>query len=624
MLGVAAALAVFLHAHHAAPTRFDVQPERFSPKVAALRVNAQLPSPAVAGVRLAPFGGRPLGWLLPLRKRHRIALAWHGRLAGRRVPDGRYVLQLVVGNRTVARAGFRLDATAPSLADFRATNGGRPFAGDSPLLATISPEADTGRPTARIAFTLSEAAAISIQILAPNRRRRTVTTIRQTFGAGRHVIKWTPDVSVEPRTYLLLVTATDATGNRRRYGAETPYVDRYPRAPVVRVLGVEAAFDRESYAPGDDATLHVSTDAPSFTLGLFRAPGAKPLQADDQLSGTPVTELEQVDWQSHEDAPGTIRIPIGADWPTGLYFAELNAVDGRVGYAPFVVRPAELGADSRIAVVLPTHTWQAYNFYDADGDGWGDTWYAGRSDLQVALNRPYVNRGVPPKVNAYEIPFLIWMARAKLSADVISEEDLEDIASGRDLALLYDLVVFPGHTEYVTEHEYDVVEQYRDAGGNLIFLSANNFFRKVVERNGVLSRLQPWRDLGRPEAALIGTQYRANDEGQHQAPFVVRNTTATPWLWQGVGLDVGSLFGRVVGGYGVEIDATTRDSPRGTVVLAEIPDLLGPGLTAQMTYYETRGGAKVFAAGALDFVTSALTYPVNHLLLNLWRRLAVP
>src|SRR5262249_48995809 len=217
---------------------------------------------------LQPLGGRPLGWLLPLRRRDRIALAWHGRLAGRRVPDGRYVLQLVVGKRTVARAGFRLDATPPSLTDFRATNGGRPFAGDNSLLTTISPEADTGRTTARIAFTLSEAATVSVQILAPNRRRRTVTPLRQTSGPGRPVITWAPDASVEPRTYLLLVTATDATGNRGRYGAETAYVDRYPRAPVVRVLGVEASFDRDSYAPGGVATLRVSTDAPSFTLGL--------------------------------------------------------------------------------------------------------------------------------------------------------------------------------------------------------------------------------------------------------------------------------------------------------------------------------------------------------------------
>jgi hypothetical protein len=176
----------------------------------------------------------------------------------------------------------------------------------------------------------------------------------------------------------------------------------------------------------------------------------------------------------------------------------------------------------------------------------------------------------------------------------------------------------------VTTHEYDVVEQYRDAGGHLIFLSANSFFRRVVERNGILKRTEPWRDLGRPEAALLGAQYRANDEGEHQAPFVVRDTEAAPWLWKGLRLDPGSLFGQVVGGYGIEIDATSRASPPGTVVLADIPNVLGPGLTAQMTYYETAYGAEVFDAGALDFVGSALTFPVNHLLLNLWNHLAVP
>ncbi len=275
-------------------------------------------------------------------------------------------------------------------------------------------------------------------------------------------------------------------------------------------------------------------------------------------------------------------------------------------------------------MVLPTNTWQAYNFYDADGDGWGDTWYAGRDDLRVSLDRPYTNHGVPPKLNRFEEPFLVWMARVKLSADFLSEQDLAGLGSGSDLAALYDLIVFPGHTEYVTTHEYDLVEQYRNAGGNLIFLSANSFFRRVVERHGVLTRTAPWRDLGRPEAALLGAQYRANDEGQRQAPFVVRDTTDAPWLWQGLGLDAGSMFGQVVGGYGIEIDATTRDSPPGTIVLAEIPDLLGPGVTAQMTYYETRRGAKVFDAGALDFVGSALTFPVDHLLLNLWRHLSVP
>ena len=508
--------------------------------------------------------------------------------------------------------------SAPKLLDFRASNGGHPFAGDGPMLTTLTPS----HPTARIAFTLTKRARVILRVEQTERTRHAVATEVAVFPAGRHAFLWTPPADASPRTYLLLLTAIDAAGRRRTYGALTAYTQRYLPAPVVRVLGIDAYFTSQSYAPNDAAELRVATDAPFFTLQVFRAPGVKPTTAPDTLAGTPVTDPIQISW-NHPDAPASLHVLVG-DWPSGLYYAELDAPDGRVGYAPFVVRPAELGENTRVLVVLPTTTWQAYNFYDADGDGWGDTWYAGRNDLRVTLDRPFLNRGVPPKINRYEIPFLIWMQRAHLTADFLSEQDLWRIDSGEELAERYDLVVYPGHSEYVTSHEYDVIQQYRDAGGNLIFLSANNFFRRIVDGNGVLTRLQPWRELGRPEAALLGAEYRANDEGQHQGPFIVRNTTATPWLWQGLGLDVGALFGRVVGGYGIEIDSTTRDSPPGTVVLAEIPDLLGPGITAQMTYYETTAGAKVFDAGALDFVGSVLTYPVNHLVYNLWRHLASP
>ena len=40
----------------------------------------------------------------------------------------------------------------------------------------------------------------------------------------------------------------------------------------------------------------------------------------------------------------------------------------------------------------------------------------------------------------------------------------------------------------------------------------------------------------------------------------------------------GSTFGQFVGGYGIEIDATTPLSPPGTTVVAQIPDLYGPGI----------------------------------------------
>jgi hypothetical protein len=140
----------------------------------------------------------------------------------------------------------------------------------------------------------------------------------------------------------------------------------------------------------------------------------------------------------------------------------------------------------------------------------------------------------------------------------------------------------------------------------------------------VLTRTTQWRELGRSEAQLIGVQYLANDRGEHQGVYTVVDPTAVPWLWAGTGLEAGSTFGSAVGGYGIEIDHTAPESPPGTIVVADIPDLLGLDLTAQMSYYETSNGAKVFAAGTLDFGGSATTEPVSQLLENLWARLSRP
>ena len=95
---------------------------------------------------------------------------------------------------------------------------------------------------------------------------------------------------------------------------------------------------------------------------------------------------------------------------------------------------------------------------------------------------------------------------------------------------------------------------------------------------------------------------------------------AAPWAFAGTGLANGGTFGR----YGIEIDARTTASPAGTVVLGRVPDVLGPGRSAEMTYYETPAGAKVFAAGTLDFAASLGNPVVSRLVDNVWTRLAMP
>jgi hypothetical protein len=515
------------------------------------------------------------------------------------------------------------DRAAPGVNGFHVHATGKAFAGDRPLLATISPNGDGLRDVAQISFTLTEPARVSLAISKTLLRPTLVYLRTQSFPRGRHTMVWAPQ-NVPPRTYLVRLSAVDRHGNRTTLGVDSAAELRRTgaRSPVIRVLGVDAAFRRPSYDHGQDAALVVESDASRLTIQLFRS-GSEPPLGDErnQMYGVPVGEPLVLDWEAYRDRPHRIRYGIPAV-PSGFYYAQLTADDGRVGYAPVVVRPPHIGT-ARAAVVLPTNTWQAYNFRDGDGDGWGDTWYAGIATTPVRLGRPFLDRGVPPKFRGYDVGFLRWLHETGREVDYLADDDLER-ATGAELAAAYDLIVFPGHTEYVTRSEYDHVQRYRDLGGNLMFLSANNFFWEVQRQNWTLRKVAKWRNLDRPEAALIGVQYLANDEGGVKAPYTVVSGTTAPWLWEGTDLVDGSQFGEVHGGFGIEIDARARRSPRGTIVLAQIPDLYGPGYTAEMTYYETPAGAKVFAAGTLDFGGRARSRPVKRMLSNLWARLSQP
>jgi hypothetical protein len=166
----------------------------------------------------------------------------------------------------------------------------------------------------------------------------------------------------------------------------------------------------------------------------------------------------------------------------------------------------------------------------------------------------------------------------------------------------------------VTAHEYDAVTSFRDRGGNLMFLSANTFFYKITISGDVMTRVGKWRDLGRPEAALVGAQYFGWDSASRGgSPWQIRTSPARHWIFHGTGLTVGSAFSSG----GIEADSTSPASLKGTQVIAEIPNVFGSGHNAQMTYYQTAAGAKVFAAGAFSLANSVWQPPVRQVMTNL-------
>lgn len=367
-----------------------------------------------------------------------------------------------------------------------------------------------------------------------------------------------------------------------------------PRDPPGAVV---AAFARRSYAPGQNATLVLAHPVGHARVTIVAAsklrPGSTVYAPGDRLRSE-------------------LHVPLRT--PSGLYFAVISS-GGRTGYAPLIVRPAHLG-EKRVLVVLPTNTWEAYNFRG------GDSWYFDPAVHTVDLARPFLAPGLPPHYAGYDLGFQVWLARHGKHPDVISDDDLDAVRSGDELARDYDLIVFPGHEEYVTAHVYDLIERYRDLGGNLAFLSANNFFYKVVHRGDRITGRWRWRDLGRPEARLIGAQYVDwNRMVYKNRSYTVTGVAKAPWLFRDTGLRDGA---EIPGTFGIEIDARTGLSPPGTQVLAEIANEFGPGKTAEMTYYETPRGAKVFAAGTINFGGAARRPLVARLLENLWDRLRRP
>jgi hypothetical protein len=512
-----------------------------------------------------------------------------------------------------------------TLREVRVEVDGEPFAGDRALLATVSTHRRSKRRRAIVAFRLDRPARVRLDVVRTDTIRigrpseQVVWTVERQFRTGAHTLAWQPPAATPPRTYVLRLTAWDGRGNRTVFDAGRPGTRRRLAAPVVRVQGIEAGFARASYAPGETGTVTIAADAQSLELQVFRYGGVAPGETDLHTNAVAMTPPVRIDWSAHANAPASVRLVRAGRWPSGLYFLRLTSDDGRTGYAPFILRPAKLGT-ARAAVVLSTNTWQAYNFHDRDGDGWGDSWYVSGAIKSIDVTRPFLDFGVPFRFKDWDLTFIAWLNRTRKKVDFLADEDLDRVATGDELRRAYDVVLFPGHAEYVTAHAYDVVDRFRDLGGNLGFLAANNFFWSVVRKGNKLVKGPLWRDLGRPESRLVGTQYVGSDNGQKRAPYTVTGVAAAPWLFDGTGLADGSTFGS----YGIEVDARSKHSPAGTLLLAHAPDLMGPGRSAEMTYYETPRGARVFSAGAIDFAASIEDPRIERLLENLWARLSTP
>src|SRR5688500_9594933 len=114
----------------------------------------------------------------------------------------RQFLQAVLAALSLPAAS-RAATAVPELHDLRASNGGRPFAGDGPHLTTISPRRRARR-RALIRFSLTGRARVRLEVVRTDTIRvgkplgEVVWALERTFASGAHEVAWRPPKEVQP------------------------------------------------------------------------------------------------------------------------------------------------------------------------------------------------------------------------------------------------------------------------------------------------------------------------------------------------------------------------------------------------------------------------------------------
>jgi hypothetical protein len=351
-------------------------------------------------------------------------------------------------------------------------------------------------------------------------------------------------------------------------------IEAFPRNPTV--------------APGGRLELRVSTDAPVFGVELYRWgaelthrgtwPGLDGRRAPHHLPGQ--------DWGrddcglAGEDLPAwpAYSIPIGSDWPPGVYVAVLVEGEGRGSGPPepdarharalFVVRGATPAAGTSMLYKLPLLTWHAYNQVSErhyPEGGW--CLYSefrelpvGRP-LSVSLQRPGGGTGGTPydlfnpdpfdgtprqTFVHWDAPAVAWLERRGYRVDYCTDLDLHE--RGADLLRPYRLMLSFGHDEYYSAAMRAALERFVACGGNAAFFGGNVCWWEVAfDEPFSFRRLRHWSAGPRPENALTGVSFRNGGErpacaaGTPPVGFRVQN--ADHWIYAGTGVRDGDVFG---------------------------------------------------------------------------------
>lgn len=439
-------------------------------------------------------------------------------------------------------------------------------------------------------------------------------------------------------------TANPATTNPIYLENQKPGTANW-RIPQLGQSDITGFATATSVNKGDSLPIKVSLAQPGsykidvYRLGYYGGQGGRLILSSGQRQGinqpacsfnSSTRTVECNNWST------SYTLQVGADWTSGLYIAKLT--DQRTSSQSqvlFVVRDDTSRSDilfqSSFNTLLAYNLSGGYSLYPEQSIG-------GQRAFKVSYDRPFAQHSTLTGANPYNNIILAWeynMIRWLESQGYnVSYVTNVDVHANPQLLRQHKVFLSVGHDEYWSLEGRQNVEQSRDAGVNLAFLSANSCYWRVRFENsstGVSNRIMTCyknandpvvptnkfrsRENNNPESKLLGVMYvggRWRGFYSDGFNFIVKNSN--DHYYANTNLNDGDSLGQLTG---FEWDAVNPNaSPNGTLVILgestqgqDFDEAMVEGFPAgtngrisHAVRYTTPNGTKVFSTGSIQFM----------------------
>jgi hypothetical protein len=277
-------------------------------------------------------------------------------------------------------------------------------------------------------------------------------------------------------------------------------------------------------------------------------------------------------------------ITIDSTMVPGQYLLKLRTSNRASSFVPLVVRGAGTNDLTFVSSVL---TWQSYNQWG------GQSLYKGADGKRetaasvVSFDRPYDGDGAG-QFRYMEQPLVTLMEKNGLDVNYITDLDVD---SKPEVFTQTRAIVLGGHSEYWTQSMRQYFENAVASGVNLIAFGGNTGYALTEIKARTISGRTPYREIGKPESLLLGSQYFA---------LAIRKDLISNNVWP---FSVLGKDAQIKGIYGYEADTAMGTKGPGVQILARAA--ISPtekGFVAMSTYYRAVSGAAVMNMGTNGWV----------------------